>query len=123
MACCLQRFERHRRQHAIRFELVIESDGVLSAVPFEALVDSSSHYLAENWTVVSSLGLYYEMALRPTEKIAASDQVLVVAVAAPSGFSPLPGLQTEVETVAGHFSRSTVLKDNQATLMAVTQAL
>ena len=104
-------------------ELVIESDGVLSAVPFEVLVDSSSHYVAENWTVVSSLGLYYEMALRPTEKISASDHVLVVAVAAPSGFSPLPGLQTEVETVAGLYSRSTVLKDNQATLTAVTEAL
>ena len=104
-------------------ELVIESDGVLSAVPFEALVDSSSHYIAENWTVVSSLGLYYEMALRPTEKISGSDRALAVAVAAPSGFSPLPGLQTEVETVAGHYSRSTILKDNQATLSAVTEAL
>jgi CHAT domain-containing protein len=104
-------------------ELVIESDGVLSTVPFEALVDSSSHYIAENWTVVSSLGLDYEMALRPTEKISGSDRALAVAVAAPSGFSPLPGLQTEVETVAGHYSRSTILKDNQATLSAVTEAL
>jgi CHAT domain-containing protein/cytochrome c-type biogenesis protein CcmH/NrfG len=103
--------------------LIIEADGALSQVPFEALVDSTLHYLGEQRTVVSSLGLYYALSLRQLRPITPSDIGLVVAVPSPKGFTPLPDLETETDLVARRFSRPVVLRKNEATLKAVLRAL
>jgi CHAT domain-containing protein/cytochrome c-type biogenesis protein CcmH/NrfG len=103
--------------------LIIEADSALALVPFEALVDPASHYLGQERTIVSSLGLYYDLKLRPLRPITPSDMGLVVAVASPKGFNPLPDLDTETKTVAGRFSRPIVLTENDASLHAVLRAL
>jgi len=103
--------------------LIVEADGALAQVPFEALVDSALHYLGEQRTVVSSLGLYYAVSLRPLRPITPSDVGLVVAVPSPKGFTPLPDLQTETDLVARRFSRPVMLTKNNATLEAVRRAL
>lgn len=103
--------------------LIIEADGVLALIPFEALVDPALHYLGEQRTVVSSLGLYYDLLLRPMRPITPSNVGLVVAVASPKGFAPLPDLETETKSVASRFSRPIVLAEKDATLQAVLRAL
>lgn len=103
--------------------LVIEADGALTQIPFEALVDSSAHYLGERYAVTSSFGLYYDLQLRPAEEISPTDAALVVAVATPHGFPILEGLDQESDTVSRRFDAPTVLKNGQATLQAVMEAL
>ena len=102
--------------------LVIEADGALTQIPFEALVDSTAHYLGERYTVTSSFGLYFDLQLRAAQ-ISPRDSALVVAVATPHGFPKLEGLDHESDTVSRRFDAPTVLKNDQATLQAVTEAL
>ena len=103
--------------------LIVEADGVLSLVPFEALVDPAFRYLGKERTVVSSLGLYYDLLLRPLRPILQADVGLVVGVPSPKGFTPLPDLETETEMVASQFSKPIVLTKKDATLQAVLRAL
>jgi len=103
--------------------LIVEADGALTLVPFEALVDRTSHYVGEGHSVVSSLGLYYCILLRPMRVLSHSDAALLVAVPAPRGFSPLPNLESETDLLAGRFSEPRVLKNSQATLQAVMDGL
>jgi CHAT domain-containing protein len=103
--------------------LVIEADGVLTPIPFEALVDPTAHYLGEKYTVTSSLGLYFDLQLRPLQEITPTDAALVVAVDAPHGFPTLEGLDQESDTIARRFDAPIVLKNGQATLQAVVNAL
>lgn len=103
--------------------LIIEAEGALSLVPFEALMAPSFHYLGKERTIVSSLGLYYAARLRPLRAISPSDVGLVAAASSPKGFIPLPGLDTEINKVASRFSRPIVLTGNDATLQAALRAL
>jgi CHAT domain-containing protein/cytochrome c-type biogenesis protein CcmH/NrfG len=113
---------------AVRLEpsrgLIIEAEGALSLVPFEALMDPAFHYLGTERTIVSSLGLYYAARLRPLRPIMPSDVGLMVAVASPKGFGLLPDLDPEIKAVAGRFSRPIILNQKEdATLPAVLRAL
>lgn len=103
--------------------LVIEAEGALAQVPFEAFVDPASHYLGNERTVVSSLGLYYDLLLRPLQPILPSDVGLVVAVPEPKGFNRLPDLESETDVVARRFSNPVVLTGDNATLPTVLRAL
>ena len=103
--------------------LIVEADGALTLVPFEALVDPAAHYIGERYTVVSSLGLYYALTLRSMRGISRSDSALVAVVPAPKGFTPLPGLKEEADAVAKHFLAPRVLINDQASLEAVLNAL
>ena len=103
--------------------LVIEADGALTQIPFEALVDSTAHYLGEKYTITSSFGLYFDLQLRPAQEISPNDAALVVAVATPHGFPTLEGLDEESDTVSRRFDAPTVLKNSQATLQTVMDAL
>jgi CHAT domain-containing protein/tetratricopeptide (TPR) repeat protein len=121
--------------------LVIEADGWLARVPFEALVDAENHYLIERWAVVHSLGQDFEARLRhdndnnndnhgndskDTGPISARMPLLVVASAASSqeeGLPPLTGVAEEADAVASGFHSSRVLKGSEATLRAVREDL
>src|SRR5258708_14545995 len=81
--------------------LVIEADGWLARVPFEALVDAQNHYLIERWPVVHSLGQDFESRLRNDNDtnhpvpISPRMPLLVAASAASSqeeGLLPLTGV-------------------------------
>jgi CHAT domain-containing protein len=119
--------------------LVIEADGWLARVPFEALVDAGNHYLIERWPVVHSLGQDFEARLRNDNDndkngndsndagpISARMPLLVVASAASSqeeGLPPLSGVAEEADAVASGFHSPRVLKGSEATLRAVKEDL
>jgi CHAT domain-containing protein len=64
--------------------LVIEADGWLARVPFEALLDSNDHYLIERAPVVHSLGQDSQTRLRSDTGISADLSALVVGSTASS---------------------------------------
>ncbi len=114
--------------------LVIEADGWMTRVPFEALVDAGNHYLIERWPVVHSLGQDSEARLRNASdrtndengRISAGTPALIVASAASSqreGLPPLIGVDAEADTVAKGFQSPRVLRGTEATLRAVQENL
>ncbi len=106
--------------------LVIEADGWLARVPFEALLDSHDHYLLERAPIVHSLGQDSETRLRNGTGISADLPALVVGSAASSsgdGLIPLPDVAEEADAVAHGFHFARVLEGREATLTAVRSEL
>jgi CHAT domain-containing protein/cytochrome c-type biogenesis protein CcmH/NrfG len=106
--------------------LVIEADGWMARVPFEALLDSSDHYLIERAPMVHSLGQDSQARLRDDTRISADLPALVVGSAASSaanGLIPLPDVAAEADAVARGFHSARVLKAGEATLSAVQNEL
>ncbi len=102
--------------------LVIEADGWLARVPFEALLDSNGHYLIERVSIVHSLGQDSQARLRNNVAISADLPALVVGSTASSstdGFIPLPDVSAEADTVASRFRHARVLRGGEATLTRV----
>ena len=105
--------------------LVIEAEGWLARMPFEALLDSHDRYLIERASIVHSLGQDSETRLRGEIAISADSPALVVGSAASSpadGLSPLPDVALEADTVARGFHSARVLKGGEATLSALRSA-
>jgi CHAT domain-containing protein/cytochrome c-type biogenesis protein CcmH/NrfG len=106
--------------------LVIEADGWLARVPFEALLDSHDHYLIERVSIVHSLGQNSQGLLRSDTGISADLPALVVgstASSAAEGLIPLPDVAAEADAVASAFHSPCVLKGAECTLSAVRDAL
>jgi CHAT domain-containing protein len=106
--------------------LVVEADGPLARVPFEALLDSNGHYLIERWPIVHSLGQDSEARLRDAGPISGDLQALVVgstASSAAGGLIPLPDVTAEAKAVARGFHSVNVLEGGQATFNAVRNEL
>ena len=106
--------------------LVIEADGWLAQVPFEALLDSNNRYLVERASIVHSLGQDSQSRLRSDTGISADLLALVVDSTASSsadGLIPLPDVAAEADTVAGRFHNPRLLKGKEATLGAVRSGL
>lgn len=106
--------------------LVIEAEGELAGLPFEALLDANDHYLTERWPIVHSLGQDSQQRLREESDITAELPALVVGSTASSpadGLIPLLNVALEADTVAKGFRPATVLKGAKATLAAVTEGL
>ncbi len=102
--------------------LVIEAEGPLARVPFEALLDGNDHYLIERTSVVHSLGRDSQARLRDEVAISASLPILAVGSAASSsadGLISLPDVAAEADAVAIDFRSAQVLKGGKATLGAV----
>ena len=106
--------------------LVIEADGWMARVPFEALLDSNDHYLIERAPVVHSLGQDSQARLRNDTGISADLPALVVGSTASSpadGLIPLPDVSAEADAVASGFHSVRVLRGEEATLSAVRNEL
>jgi CHAT domain-containing protein/cytochrome c-type biogenesis protein CcmH/NrfG len=106
--------------------LVIEADGWLARVPFEALLDSNNRYLIERASIVHSLGQDSQARLRSDTGISRELPALVVGSTASSssdGLVPLPDVATEADTVAAGFHSARVLKGKEANLIAVRDDL
>jgi len=106
--------------------LLVEAEGALSHVPFEALLDPNDHYLVERWPIVHSLGQDSDSRLRKTGPMSADLPALVVGSPASSpadGLIPLPNVAAEADTVASGFHSASVLKNGEATLNAVRDQL
>jgi CHAT domain-containing protein len=106
--------------------LVIEAEGWLARVPFEALLDAHDHYLIERAPIVHSLGQDSQSRLRQDSGISAGLPALVVGSTASSpadGLIPLPDVAAEADTVSSAFHTATVLKGGEATFNAVRDEL
>ncbi len=102
--------------------LVIEAEGWLARVPFEALLDSNNHYLIERTPMVHSLGQDSQAWLRSDTRISADSPALVVGSTASSvadDLIPLPDVAAEADAVASDFHSARVLKGGEAALGAV----
>jgi CHAT domain-containing protein len=106
--------------------LVIEAEGWIARVPFEALLDANDHYLIERTPIVHSLGQDSQARLRSDTGVSADLPTLVVGSTASSpadGLIPLPGIAAEADAVAVGFHSVRVLKGDEATLGAVWSEL
>jgi CHAT domain-containing protein/cytochrome c-type biogenesis protein CcmH/NrfG len=106
--------------------LVIEADGWLSGVPFEALLDSNDHYLIERAPIIHSLGQDSDARLHTDDSISSDSPALVVGSTASSqmqGLVPLPDVSREADAVARQFKFAQILKGGEATLASVKNDL
>jgi CHAT domain-containing protein/cytochrome c-type biogenesis protein CcmH/NrfG len=106
--------------------LVIEADGWLARVPFEALIDSNGKYLIERAAIVHSLGQTTDATLHTDVPISHDLPALILASTAASqdaGLVPLPDVAGEADSVARDFHSAVVLKASEATVKAVEQKL
>ena len=106
--------------------LVIEAEGWLAQVPFEALLDSHDRYLIEGTPIVHSLGQASQARLRTNEVISADMPALLVGSTASStadGLIALPDVTAEADAVSAGFHSTTVLKGEEATFNTVRDDL
>jgi CHAT domain-containing protein len=106
--------------------LVIETEGFLARLPFEALMDPSGHYLIERAPIVHSLGPYAENRMHVETALSSESPALIVGSAASSpeaGLFAIPNVASGAEAVARSFDSPRVLKGSEATLDAVSAAL
>jgi CHAT domain-containing protein/tetratricopeptide (TPR) repeat protein len=111
---------------ASRSSLLVEVDGPLSGLPFEALINRNGSYLADEAPITYSLGDYYRFSA--TSQLRFSPDSSAVVVAVPTNLSgdrlpPLPDALTEGEIVAGDFRHGRLLKSDQATFDRVKSEL
>lgn len=108
--------------------LAFETDGVISKIPFPALVDSRGEYLGSRFAVVFSPGVGYERLWKSESTFSANDRVLAVGEPAVDGewqtmLAPLPDADGEAHAVASDFHSEVVLSGKSATLPAVLKDL
>jgi CHAT domain-containing protein len=104
--------------------LVIEPDGVLGVMPFEALVAPSREYLGTQYTITMAPTVRGDPSGR-TGAVAVSDRALIVAApAADAGvLEPPPGALAEARAVAGDFEHPELLLGREANVARVEHAL
>ncbi|HZD94247.1 MAG TPA: CHAT domain-containing protein, partial [Candidatus Sulfotelmatobacter sp.] len=105
--------------------LIIEPDGVVSAIPLDALIDGNSDYLGSQYTISIALNQRANDAARENFSIASAFQALIVAApAAPNGPpAPPPGALAEATHVAAHFTHPVLLMGRDAGTAQVAQQL
>ncbi len=105
--------------------IVFEPDDFLENLPWEALVQPTSHYLLERSPIFVAPTLYRTMHLRPTLAIAPEVQALVVSVpaAAREGLPPLGDVVIEAQTVANGFRSAHWLQGSNATLSVIRREI
>lgn len=105
--------------------LVFEPDDILNAVPMDALVDETGHYLIERTAVVVSPGFYRTQRLRVAAPLNRSTRVLVVSVPVVSELSlpALPDAEVEAEIVASRFDDARFLRGTAADLPTIRTEL
>jgi CHAT domain-containing protein len=104
--------------------LIIEPDGVLGTVPWEALMDENSAYLGSRYAV--SVALTLKATDDPGLRFAvqSSDHVLIVAAPALSDGPPAPpGALDEAARVAAHFNHPVMLVGHEAGVREVERGL
>jgi CHAT domain-containing protein/tetratricopeptide (TPR) repeat protein len=108
--------------------LIVESDSILSDVPWPALVDPRGEYVGNRYAIAASPGLGYWLNLRPPAVISTERSALVVGVptiasAVASRFAPLPDADQEAQGVASQFRHSRLLSGAQVTSDVIRQEL
>src|SRR5207253_857964 len=78
--------------------VIVELEGILAQVPFEALIDPAGHFLVERTPIVYSMGLESDALLRSDTAIQPTLPSLIVGSVASSqadGLVPLPDVTAE----------------------------
>lgn len=101
--------------------LMIEPDGFLNSVPWEALVDRGGHYLIEHGAITVTPGMYRAMDLRRGGSITVQSPALVISVPVvpEDDLPPLVDADTEANSVASRFESARLLRGSDATLSTV----
>jgi CHAT domain-containing protein/Flp pilus assembly protein TadD len=105
--------------------LIVDLDGILTAVPVQALMSRDGRYLGDRFSIVVSTGY----GAQPSPPVLASNaRVLVVANPLITGesarrFPTLPASLQEAEAVRGAFPAAAVLKGMDATVDSLVAAL
>jgi len=105
--------------------IVFEPDDFLAGLPWDALVDSSGHYLVERAPIVVAPSLYLAMRLRPAIAITPDTPALIVSVPT----VPLEHLRNlkdaddEADSIADRFRSARWLRDSGATLSAIRREI
>lgn len=108
--------------------LVIQPDGPIAMIPFQALWTGSSEYLGAQWAIVVAPDMNFADKPVRSKSDTTQDGALIVGVPNVTGelAHGLPALQDaglETEMVADHFHQRTVLRGNEATRDAVLRYL
>ncbi|MGH9723055.1 MAG: CHAT domain-containing protein, partial [Bryobacteraceae bacterium] len=107
--------------------IVVMPDGVISAIPLQAILDPESRYLGERFPVVSASSLADYQRRAKARSVYPDSRALVVANPAlgqdvVGSYPPLPQTIIEGRHVAGRFRGSILLTGPEATLAAVDEA-
>jgi len=96
--------------------LIMEPDGVLSALPFEALRARNNSYLDEEFSILISPGWHLLNELRAPIRVDSRDRVFIATTSTEIGIlgKSLPELNAEVSEIASLFPNSTVGLGNPA---------
>jgi tetratricopeptide (TPR) repeat protein len=107
--------------------IIIETDGALSTVPFQALLNPAGRYLSELHPIVyaSSVRNLIGSDTNWTRSLAAMDALVVASAAAGAdvGLRPLSDAVAEAQDVVRRFPRSQELIEDQASLSNVMKEL
>jgi CHAT domain-containing protein len=85
-------------------QLIFEPDGILKAIPLEALVDAQGRYLSDRFAITVSPGLAYLNAARKWRGISAASNAFILGDPAIPGWTSLPDAAQEAQEVASSFS-------------------
>jgi CHAT domain-containing protein len=100
--------------------LLIEPGSTLSHIPFQALLDRSGRYLADDHAIVLSLGLrYIPFGSSLDHGITSDSEALIVAAETggiDSDLRPVTNAASEATRTSGHFRHAQLLVGNQASL-------
>jgi CHAT domain-containing protein len=111
--------------------VLIEPDGAINSIPFQALVGPDGHYWGEDFDLTVSTGLLYGMRLRTAVNLSSSMQALVLGVDTGSQSPlagvrprlPLPDVAQEASRVSGRFNRAATLLGSAATIERVLEEM
>ena len=106
--------------------VIVEPDGVLDSVPFEAMMRRDGTYLADSFTFSYSPGISYLAASRQVRSFNSQTRVLIAADTGGHSDLHLPGLpdaEAEGRLVASNFATPTLLIGAQTTVSALIHEL
>ena len=105
--------------------LMVEADGTLSVIPFQALIEGSGGYLSDRHPIVYSPTLRFDAGAKLSSDFFEQEALLVASDGGGSepGLRPLSDALSEVQDVARYFSNSRVLSETEASLPNVLRQL
>lgn len=95
--------------------LLVEPDGVVSMLPFSALVDHTGNYLSDRYSIAISPGIPYLSRARMPVRVTSQTPVLVIGNPSAPGWRTLPDSDREANQVAAKFNHSKLLLGAAAT--------
>jgi CHAT domain-containing protein/cytochrome c-type biogenesis protein CcmH/NrfG len=109
-------------------DLIVEPDGMIATLPFEALLDEFGKPMGERFAVTSSPGLGYFTHLKDRVSITRDAPALIVGpptltAVAGGEVRIFPGVRDEVQLLAKSMLNARQLLDDEATVDAVRQLL